>query len=83
MSDIKAYIDPGGVVMGYKGISKWTAKVNAEMKAKLDAVDYDILSDAEKDSYNHFRECIVIFESGKDPLYEAGYFYAPYIPKNR
>jgi len=84
----KVYIDPAygtdqSIVMGYKGITKWTAEVNAEVKAKLDSLDYEKLNEGEKASYDHFREYIARFEAGggKDlDLMDAGYFYCPYLP---
>lgn len=66
--------------MRYRGISRWTQEVNDEMKACLVGIDYDTLSESEQKAYRRFQEDIRIFESGRDPLMDAGFVYAPYVP---
>jgi hypothetical protein len=85
--NIKVYVDPifakdpnAPITVGYKGITQWNDKVQADMIALLATVDYDTLTETEKNAYNHFQFCIDEWKFGRDPT-EQGFFYCPYIPE--
>lgn len=81
----KIYKDPNykegdPIIVGYKGLSKWSNEFNEEIKAKLDMLVYDSLNEGERESYDRYRKWIALWEKGIDPLKDAGFFYCPYIP---
>jgi hypothetical protein len=86
LGNIKVYIDPviakdpnAPIKMGYKGITQWNDKVQADMIALLATIDYDILTETEKNAYKHFQFCISEWKLGRNPT-EQGFFYCPYFP---
>jgi len=86
LGKIKVYIDPvfakdpnAPIKMGYKGITRWSDKVQEEMIATLAALKYDELSENEKKAYRHFQYCISEWTLGRDPC-DQGFFYCPYLP---
>lgn len=66
------------IVVGYKGWVR-NQKNMDEMRIKLAALDYNSLSDLEKESYILFSEDVSRWDAGDHSDGDVGFFYCPYI----